>query len=46
MRRGLITLVMQFEEVKEEWWKEEGCEDYMTTFRVRESGSGSIGNAM
>ena len=40
MRRGLITLVMQFEEVKEE-----GCEDYMT-FRVRESGSGSIGNAM
>ncbi len=36
MRRGLITLlIMQFEEVKEEWWKEEGCEDYMT-FRVRE----------
>ena len=45
MRRGLITLVMQFEEVKEEGWKEEGCEDYMT-FWVKESGSGSIGNAM
>ncbi len=26
-------MVMQFKEVKEEWWKEEGCEDYMT-FRV------------